>query len=82
VSVDGVGRGRLGGALADDLTEDGIGAGLVLGIGGMFFIPGVGDKPAKVVIMFCLQDKGEEFFLFLRSTAFLHVTAKQVGQSL
>jgi hypothetical protein len=68
--------------VSEDLAEDAVGAGLVLGIGGMVFIPGFGDEPAKGIIVFRIEDQMEKFFLFPWGTGFFHVPAEQVSQSL
>jgi hypothetical protein len=65
--------------VTDDLAENSVGAGFVLWIGGMVFVPGFGDEAAKGVVMFRLQDQVEEFVLFLGGTRLFYVPAKQVS---
>jgi hypothetical protein len=59
------GRGRFGGAMADDLAENVVGPRPVLGIRGMFFVPGLFDELAEGVIVFRLPDENEKLVLFL-----------------
>jgi hypothetical protein len=59
------GRGRFGGPVADDLAENGVGTRPVLGVGGMFFVPGLFNQLAERVIVFRLPDESEKLVLFL-----------------
>lgn len=65
--------------MTEDLAEDRIGAGFVLWIGGMVFVPGFGDESAEGVIVFRFQDQAEQFFFFLGGTRLFDVPAEEVS---